>query len=134
MLKVDKTICKETKYIAFVVIILSVLMESVFLILQKWNYTVLLGNILSGAVAVLNFFFMGITIQKSLMKEPADAKKMMQASQSARNLGMFVAVAIGVLLPYFNTVAIIIPMFFPRIAINLRPLWKNKDEKEVVEK
>lgn len=131
MIKADKTILKETKYIAFVVIILSVLMESVFLILQKWNYTVILGNILSAGVSILNFFFMGITIQKSLSKEPADAKKLIQASQNARNLGMFVAVAMGVLLPYFNTVAVIIPIFFPRIAIALRPLRK---EKEVIEK
>lgn len=131
MIKADKTVCRETKYIAFVVIILSVLMEAIFLILQKWDYTVLLGNLLSGAIAVLNFFFMGITIQKSLKKEPADAKKLMHASQSARNLGMFVVVAIGVLLPYFNTVAVIAPMFFPRIAIALRPLRK---EKEVIEK
>ncbi len=134
MIKPDKTICRETKYITFWVLILSVLMESIFLILQKWDYTVLLGNLLSGSVAVLNFFFMGITIQKSLTKEPANAKKNIQVSQSVRNLTMFLAVAIGVLLPYFNTVTVIIPIFFPRIAITLRPLWKNNVEKEVVEK
>ena len=134
MIKPDKTICRETKYITFWVVILSVLMESIFLILQKWDYTVLLGNLLSGSVAVLNFFFMGMSIQKSLTKEPANAKKNIQASQSVRNLTMFLAVAIGVLLPYFNTVTVIIPIFFPRIAITLRPLWKNNVEKEVVEK
>lgn len=134
MIKADKTILKETKYIAFVVIILSLLMQSVFLILQKWDYTVLLGNLLSGIIAVLNFFFMGITIQNALTKETADAKKMMQASQNIRNFTVFVVVAIGVLLPCFNTISVIIPIFFPRLAVTLRPLWKEKDKKEVIEK
>lgn len=134
MIKADKTVGRETKYIAFVVIILSVFMQSIFLILQKWNYTVVLGNLLSGTIAVLNFFFMGITIQKALTKEGTDAKKVMRASQNIRNFGVFIVIVTGILLPYFNTVTTIIPVFFPRIAIMLRPLWKNKDEKEVIEK
>ena len=50
MQKIDPTVQKETKYIAAVVIVLSAAMEAVFLVLGKWNYTVLLGNAL-GALA-----------------------------------------------------------------------------------
>ena len=56
MLKVDKTVLKETKYIAAVTVILSVLLQAVFLIIHKWNYTVLLGNVLGAAAATGNFF------------------------------------------------------------------------------
>lgn len=131
MVKVDKTILEETKYIAFVVAILSVLMNSVFLIFRKWDYTVFLGTLLSATVAVINFLLMGITIQKALQKESSDAKKMMKASQSMRTFGMFVIIGIAALLPCFNTIAVIVPIFFPRIAIMLRPLWK-KNEEEVI--
>lgn len=55
MKKVDKTVLRETGYIALFVILLSVLMQAVFLIIGKWDYTVLLGNLLSAA-AVGNFF------------------------------------------------------------------------------
>ena len=134
MIKPDKTILRETKYIALVIVILSALMQAVFLVLRRWDYTVLLGNVLSASVAVLNFFFMGITIQKALTKETEDAKKMMRASQNTRNFAVFVAVVIGVLLPCFNTITTIIPIFFPRIAVMLRPLWKDTDEKEVNER
>ena len=75
MSKVDKTVVKETKYIAFFVLTLSLLMQLIFFVLGKWNYTVLLGNILSGSVAVINFFLMGITVQKAVAKEEKDAKK-----------------------------------------------------------
>ncbi len=128
MVKVDKTILTETKYIAIVTVLLSVLLNACFLIFRKWDYTVLLGTLLSASVAVINFLLMGITIQKALQKEQADAKKMMQASQSTRNFGMFVIIGVAALLPCFNIISVIVPIFFPRIAIMLRPLLKKKDE------
>lgn len=133
MVKVDKTILEETKYIAFVVAILSVLINSVFLIFKKWDYTVFLGTLLAAMVAVINFLLMGITIQKALERDSSDAKKMMKASQSMRNFGMLVIIGTAVLLPCFNTIAVVVPMFFPRIAIMLRPLWKKKEEEVMKE-
>ena len=137
MIKAGKTIKRETGYIAAVTFILSVLMQAVFLVISKWNYTVLLGNLLSYFLTLGNFFFMGLGVQKAVTLDGADAKKMMKVSQSLRTLALFVVVVIGVVLDCFNTLAVIIPLFFPRIAIMLRPLFKGldeKDEKDVVEK
>ena len=61
-MKVDKTVAKETEYIAFFSVVLSVLMQAVFLIIGKWNYTVLLGNIWGIIIAVGNFFVMGLFV------------------------------------------------------------------------
>ena len=66
MKKIDETVLKETKYIAAWIFIFSVLMQAVFLVICEWNYTVLLGNILSAVFSVLNFFLMGLTVQKAL--------------------------------------------------------------------
>ena len=62
----------------------------------------------------------------------ADARRLMRSSQNLRNAGIFIAVVIGVVAPCFNTVAVIVPVFFPRIAVSFRPLIK--DRKEVVKK
>ncbi|MBO7288867.1 MAG: hypothetical protein J6V03_02605 [Clostridia bacterium] len=132
MIKVDATVKNETRYIAYFCLILSVLMQSVFIFLHKWTYAVLLGNLLSIAVAILNFFVMGITVQKAVTLEVNDAKKLMRSSQNLRKAGMFVAVVIGVVAPFFNTIAVIVPLFFPRIAVSFRPLIKDK--KEVIDK
>lgn len=126
MSKIDAVVIKETKYIALWVIILSVLMEAVFFILGEWDYTVILGNTLSGGAAVLNFFLMGITVQKALEKEEKDARARMKASQLYRFLLLLVIVVIGVALPCFHMWAVIPPVFFPRIAIALRPLFDKK--------
>jgi len=125
-MKIDATVKKETKYIAFCVVILSVLMQAVFLIVGKWDYTVLLGNLLSGAVSVLNFFLLGLTVQKALTKEEKEAKNIMKLSQTYRFLMLIAVVGIGAALPCFNILAVVIPVFFPRIAISVRPLFDSK--------
>ena len=127
MTKISDVVIKETKYIAYFVILFSVIMESVFLVMQKWDYTVLLGNILSATAVVLNFLFMGISIQKALEKDEKDAKTAVKASQSLRTFFLFVVVAIGAAVPIFNIWSSIIPLLFPRIAIALRPLFNRKE-------
>lgn len=134
MKKLDATVRKETKYIAVWVLLFSAVMEAVFLIIGKWDYTVLLGNLLSGAAVVLNFLLMGITIQNAVEKDEKDAKSTMKASQSLRTLFLFVIVVIGVVAPCFNIWSTIIPLFFPRIAIALRPLWYKESQAEEVNK
>lgn len=124
MKKVGDVVIRETKYIAAWVIILSVVMEAVFLILRYWNYKVLLGNLLSGAFAVANFFFMGIAVEKAVAKEEKEAKGVMKVSQALRTFMLFAVAALGV--SFFNPVASIIPLFFPRIAITFRPFFDKK--------
>ena len=43
-----------------------------------------------------------------------------------RTFMLFVVAAVGVLLPVFSTWTVLIPLFFPRIAIMIRPFWGNK--------
>lgn len=126
MKKIDSTVLRETRYIAAFVLIFSLLMQSVFLIAGLWNYKVLLGNILGFAAAVGNFLLMGITIQSAVEKEEKDAKNLIKLSQSMRLLMMFGIALIGYLIPVFDTVAVIIPYLFPRIAIALKPLFMKK--------
>lgn len=125
-MKANETVKKECIYIAYCCTILSVLMQAVFVVCKRWEYTVLLGNLLSLVASVLNFYFMGLTVQKAVEKDKSDAKKLMKSSSSVRTAVLFVIIAIGVALPWFNTVAVIVPVFFPRIAIMLRPFIKDK--------
>lgn len=143
MSKVDAVVLKETKYIALVVLILSALMEAVFLIIGKWNYTVLLGNLLGGGVGILNFFLMGLGLQKALDKGDAkDARVTANFSHTMRNFMIIVVLAAGVLLNCFNTVAVIVSLFFSSLGIYIKyfitkknevPSSENDNNEEVVE-
>ena len=126
MVKIDDTVLKETRYIAIGVVFLSIIIQAVFLILRKWNYTVLLGNLLSSFAVVFNFLLMGITVQKAVKKEEKDAKNLMKLSHLYRTLFLLIIIVIGVTVPVFNMWAVIIPVFFPRIIIAFRPLFSRR--------
>lgn len=121
----DNTVVRETIYIAGFEIIFSLIMQLVFLFFLKWDYTVLLGNILGGVFAVLNFFLMGVTVSKAVTKEESEAKKLMKTSLSLRQLMILAVAAIGGIAPCFSIWTVVISLVFPRIAIALRPLLGN---------
>ena len=128
MLKVEPAVKKETIYISLWVAICSALMHAVFLVIQKWTLSVLWGNLLGGGIAILNFFLMGLSVQAAVSKDEKGAKRTMRISIFSR-WGLLAATAIvGVLVPFFNTPAALIPLFFPRLAIAFRPLFRKKDD------
>jgi MFS family permease len=132
MQNVDPVVIKETKYIALWTVVFSALLQAAFLVVgyfmpdYAWNWTVLAGNLLGGVAAVGNFWFMALGVQKALEKEPEDAKKSMKLSSSTRMLALFIVAVIGVTLPCFHSIAVLVPYLFPRAAIAIRPLWDKK--------
>jgi len=128
MTKIDAVVIKETKYIAAWISALSIIMQIIFLLIGKWDYTVILGNILSATAVLFNFLMMGITIQRALSKDEKEAKTAMKVSQMYRFLFLLIAIVVGVVLPCFNTWTVVIPIFFPRIAISFRPLFDKKQQ------
>lgn len=125
MFKINSTVIKETRYIAVFSVVLSILMQAVFLIvLRRFDYTVVLGNILGLLASVGNFFFMGIGVQKAVEKDEKEAKNILKISQTVRFFGIFLIAMIGILLSCFNSIAVLVPLFFPRIAIAGRQLRK----------
>lgn len=124
-MKVNNTVLKETRYIFVFSCVLSILLQAIFLIiLRRFDYTVLLGNLLGLIIGVGNFFFMGIGVQKAVDKDADGAKRVMRFSQTARFFGIFILAMTGVLLRCFNSVAVLIPIFFPRIAIAAKQIKK----------
>lgn len=131
--KINKTVLRETKYIAGAVIILSIFMQLIFIGLEKWDITVLLGNLLSGIIAILNFFLMGLTIQKVVSSKDGNTRNVIRLSESLRTLMVLLAMIFGVVFPCFNTVTALVPLFFPRIAIIFRPLFRGNTRGEIIE-
>ena len=127
MIKIDSTVLKETKYIAAWSLIFCALMQAVFLVISMWSISVLLGGIYGVFISVGNFLLLGITVQRAVTKDENDAKTLMKLSQTYRSLAIVVLVGLGIILDCFNTASVIIPIFFPRVAIALRPLFGKTD-------
>jgi hypothetical protein len=121
-MRIDPAVKKETLYILGTSILLSVVMELVFWLAGHMDYTVPLGNLLGVGISVLNFFLMGLTIQKSIGLDEKAASDKLKLSQMLRMLMVVALAAVGVGLPCFHALAVVIPLFFPRLAIAVRPL------------
>ncbi len=126
MKALDPTVKRETVYIFAVSLLCSMLMQAVFLVLGKWDYTVLLGNLLGLIASVGNFLLLGITVQNALGKDEKEARDRMKLSQMLRTLMLFVVALIGYLISVFNILSLVIAYLFPRIAVAVRPLLKKE--------
>ena len=125
-MKVDSTVKKETLFIASWCAVFSILMQAVFLVLGYWSVSVLLGNLWGITSAVANFFFMGLAVQKAVTQSEEDARTTIKLSHTLRNMFVLIMAVIGIVVPFFNTWTVIIPLFFPRISIFIRGFRKDK--------
>lgn len=126
-MRVDPTVRRETAYVAISSVVLSVIMELVFVIIGMWDYTVLLGNLLGAFIAVLNFFLMGLTVQSAVLLDEKQARDKMKLSMTLRSMLLMITSVVGLVAPCFHPAATIIPLFFVRIAVAVRPIF-IKDE------
>ena len=123
-MKIDGTVKKETAYVAIAEAILIAVMLAVYLIISKFTLNVLFAALTSGAVAVLNFFVMGLTVQNAVtVDDDSDRRKLIRASQLVRLLVMGVVVIVCAVFPKFDIFALFIPLFFPRLFAQARGIY-----------
>ncbi|MCD8083520.1 MAG: ATP synthase subunit I [Clostridiales bacterium] len=134
-MKVQPAVKKETGRIAAGTAAATLVMFLVFFALhQVWpavapfDYRVIVSGVIGAAVAVGNFFLMGLTVQRvTAMTDQELATKTMRASYSKRNTAQGVWIILALVLPVFNGAAGVIPLFFPGLCIKLRALTGRTD-------
>ena len=132
--KVDTVVANETKYIALVVLVLSALMEAIYLISGHWNYTVLLGNILGGGAGILNFFLMGLGIQNALEKDNTKgAKDTVSLSHTYRNIFLIAILAVAYLVKIFDIIPTVIALFFSSFGVYIKYFIMKKTGADTVD-
>lgn len=123
----------ETKKVAASTITGVILMWIIFAVLHAampekvpLDYTVFLGGICGGFIAVLNFFLMGITVQKVAAAADEDlARSRMRASYSQRMMLQMLWVVVAIVAPCFQFVAGIVPLLFPGMGIKIMGIIKK---------
>ena len=126
MPKMEPAVRRQCVYILAVTVILSALMQAVFLVSGFWDYTVLLGNLWGLAVANLNFYLLAVAVTRAVEREEKEARQLLQASHSKRLFLQFLLALIGALIPVFHILAVVIPLLFPRVALALLPFVQRK--------
>ena len=118
---VQPAVKKETKRVVMITGAGLILMWILFAILHftmpdkvPFDYTVILGGIGGGVIAVLNFFLMGLAVQKAASAtDEGTARMKLKASYSQRFMMMIMWVIAAIVAPCFQFVAGIAPLLFP---------------------
>lgn len=126
---------KETKRVIVITLLGLFLMWILFAALHfimpdkvPLDYTVFLGGIAGGCVAVLNFFLMGLAVQKAAAAEDEGTARMkIKASYSQRFMMQVFWVIIAIIAPCFHFVAGIAPLLFPGTGIKIVGIFHNKN-------
>lgn len=130
---VQPAVKKETKKVAVSTVIGVILMWIAIGIFHAvmpdrvpFDYTVFLGGIGGGVIAVLNFFLMGLTVQKVASASSEDTARMtMKSSYTQRMMLQILWVIVAIVVPCFWFVAGIIPLLFPSIGIKIAGIMKK---------
>ena len=118
---VQPAVKKETKRVVMITGAGLILMWILFAILHftmpdkvPFDYMVILGGIGGGVIAVLNFFLMGLAVQKAASAtDEGTARMKLKASYSQRFMMMILWVIAAIVAPCFQFVAGIAPLLFP---------------------
>lgn len=133
---IQPAVRKETRHIAIGTGICVVLMWVVFAILHAvtpeqipFDYTVILGGLGGGIIAVLNFFLMGLTVQKVVsLEDEGQARNKMKASYSQRMLLQLLWGIAAIAAPCFQFAAGLLPLLFPNIVIKTMGILGTKKQ------
>ena len=128
-MKLQSAVKKETVAVATGTGIGCLVLIALFLVFYlifpessvKFDYRVVLGALVGGAVSVANFFLMAVTVQNVVnVTNRDDALRMMRVSYRNRMLMRGIWIIIAIVAPCFNYAAGIIPLFIPGFVIKLR--------------
>ena len=128
---IQPAVKKETKRVIVITLLGLLLMWILFAALHfimpdkvPLDYTVFLGGIAGGCVAVLNFFLMGLAVQKAAAAEDEGTARMkIKASYSQRFMMQVFWVIIAIIAPCFHFVAGIAPLLFPGTGIKIAGIF-----------
>ena len=131
---VQPVVKKETGRVSAITGIGLLIMWIVFGVLHAFmpqkvpfDYTVFLGGAAGGCVAVLNFFLMGLAVQKAAAATDEDTARMrIKASYSQRMMIQMLWVIIAIVAPCFHVVAGIVPLLFPGTGIKIAGIFHTK--------
>ena len=132
---VQPAVKKETKRVVMITGAGLILMWILFAILHftmpdkvPFDYTVILGGIGGGVIAVLNFFLMGLAVQKAASAtDEGTARMKLKASYSQRFLMMMLWVIAAIVAPCFHFVAGIAPLLFPGTGIKIVGIFHKQN-------
>ncbi len=89
----------------------------------------LFGNLLGGGIGILNFFLLGLSVQKAVTEDEKRAKEIMRTSHAVRYALIILLVVLAIAIPAaFNIFSTLISLLFSTVAVFLKTFTAKKNE------
>lgn len=103
-----------------------------FALLNRLDYTVVLGGIVGAVVSLLNFFFMavGLTLaaDRAAQQDVKGGKGMVKSSYAIRTIIMFVVLALCAKSGHCNVIALVVPLLVVQPTLLVAEFFRKKGE------
>ena len=127
-----KFVLKETALVAAGQVLCIGAMLGIFALLGKFDRSVLLGGILGGVVAILNFLIMAIgasiAADKAESQDVKGGKATIQISFLLRYGVIFLVLFAGVKSGLCNVISAVVPLLFTRIILTVGEFFRKSGD------
>lgn len=127
-----KYVLQQTGIIALGQLIGVAAMLGVFALLDRFDTTVLLGGIVGGVAAILNFLFMAIgammAADKAQSQNVNGGKATIQTSYIVRTVVLFVVLFAFAKSGLCNVIAMVVPLIFVRPTLSIAEFFRKSGE------
>lgn len=125
-----KIVYKETAVVLIGLVLCVAVMFGIYALIGKFDVTVLLGGLMGGSVAVLNFFFMAVVTSlaadKAEQQDVDGGQKLIRGSYPVRLLLLALVLFACAWSGYFNVLALVLPLAFVRPIITIAAFFRKK--------
>ncbi|MCD8007242.1 MAG: ATP synthase subunit I [Oscillospiraceae bacterium] len=126
-----KEVLHETLIITIGQVICIAAMFGIFALLGYFDMTVLLGGIVGGILAILNFLFMAISVcvasDRAVAQDVKGGKSLMTFSMVLRYAVIFIVWVAGAVSGLCNAIALVLPIVFVRPTITVAEFFRKKE-------
>ena len=126
-----KFVLRQTLLIAIGQIVGVGVMLGVFALLGRLDYTVVLGGLIGALVALLNFFFMAVSLtlaaDRAVQQDAKGGKSLVKSSYAIRTIVMFVVLILCAKSGHCNVISLAVPLLLVQPTLLIAEFFRKKE-------
>ena len=126
-----KFVLRQTLLIAIGQIVGVGVMLGIFALLDRFDYTVVLGGLVGALVALLNFFFMAVSLSlaadRAVQQDAKGGKSLVKSSYAIRTIVMFVVLILCAKSGHCNVISLAVPLLLVQPTLLIAEFFRKKE-------
>ena len=106
-------------------------MLGIFALLGRLDYTVVLGGLIGALVALLNFFFMAVSLtlaaDRAVQQDAKGGKSLVKSSYAIRTIVMFVVLILCAKSGHCNVISLAVPLLLVQPTLLIAEFFRKKE-------